>query len=135
MPISKEEVIAFIESLSGDELSSFIEELQMRLASQAALDDFVPANRAHAVSSMGEPVGLISRATIVLVQPPTDRVRVMRLLRASMPNLTLHEAMRLIDRVPSVLREGLAQDEVEAFVEPLREAGAELRIDWRRDWP
>lgn len=123
-PISREDVIRYIEGLSSDELAQLADEIQQRLGLPPLENP--PEFRTAGTALTGEPAEPAD-LSVVLLAPGPDKNQIIRLVRTRL-NLGLFEAKTLVERAPVTLAEGLSQQDAEEFARPLLDAGARVEL-------
>lgn len=123
-PITREDVIRYIEGLSSDELAQLADEIQQRLGLPPLENP--PEFRTAGTALTGEPVETTERC-VVLLAPGPDKNQIIRLVRTRL-NLGLFEAKTLVERAPVTLYEGLSRQEAEELARPLIDAGARVEL-------
>lgn len=121
MSLTREQVLAYIEDLTVEELRQLTDELEQRLGPLATAPQYS--------NTMGAPI--VSRPwpeiTVVLRSAGSQRVAVIKAVRELL-SLGLSDARRLVDSAPVVLREYVSPTEAEAMAERLRSAGGEVEL-------
>jgi len=123
-PLTREDVIRYIEGLSSDELAQLADEIQQRLGLPPL--ESPPEFHTAGTALTGTPVEPPERDVVLLALGP-DKNQIIRLVRARL-NLGLFEAKTLVERAPVTLAEGLSPQEAEAFARPLIDAGARVEL-------
>lgn len=123
--ITKEQVVAFIASMTVLELSEFIKELEEKFGVSAA----APA-MAVAVAGPAEAAPAEEEKTefdVILKGAGANKIGVIKVVRA-LTGLGLKEAKDKVDGAPSTLKEAVSKEEAEDAKKQLVEAGAEVEI-------
>lgn len=126
MSLTRDQVIAWLERLTVAELDELILELQQRLHLQPVRPYHHVTMGASLDRTMGMPLEP-DEFDVELVSVGADKLRVIKAVRELLP-LGLMEAKKLVESAPVVLRECLRRPEAEEFAEPLRRAGATIRL-------
>lgn len=126
MSLTREDVIRYLEGLSGEELGALADEVLARLGVPPAPQ---PTYRlmGAAVSDVVE-VG-IPLFDVVLHSHGADKLAVIRLVRRVLGlDVSLAEAKRLVESAPAVIWRDLRRSEALELVEELRKAGAVAEV-------
>lgn len=126
MSLTREEVIRYLEGLSGEELGALADEVLARLGVPPAPQ---PTYRlmGAAVSDVVE-MG-IPLFDVVLHSHGADKLAVIRLVRRVLGlDVSLAEAKRLVESAPAVIWRDLRRSEALELVEELRKAGAVAEV-------
>ncbi|GFH63322.1 MAG: 50S ribosomal protein L7/L12 [Candidatus Desulfovibrio kirbyi] len=125
MAVTKEDVVAFISSMTVLELSEFIKELEEKFGVSAA---------APAAAVMAAPVADAAAQEeektefdVILKETGANKIGVIKVVRA-LTNLGLKEAKEKVDSAPSTLKEAVSREEAEEAKKQLAEAGATVEI-------
>jgi large subunit ribosomal protein L7/L12 len=111
------EIIEKIEKLSVLELSELVKALEEKFGvSASAMASAGPA-------ASGEAVEEKDSFNVELKSAGDQKINVIKVVR-EVTGLGLKEAKDMVDGAPKVIKEGLKQDEAEALVKKLQEAGA-----------
>lgn len=124
MSLTHEDVIRYLESLSGEELSKLADEVLARVGAPPIAAPLPP----EPVSTMGVPwppeMGYPA-FEVVLRDYGADKLAVIVALRRALgPDLGLDAAKKLVESAPVVVREAVDRREADAIAEELRRAGA-----------
>jgi large subunit ribosomal protein L7/L12 len=123
--LTEEEVIRYLESLSGQELGALADEVLARLgvALPAAPEPSYMATMGAVqpeVVEMGIPL-----FEVVLHSHGADKLAVVGVVRRALGlEVSLAEAKRLVESAPTVIRDDFRRSEAMDLVEELRKAGA-----------
>lgn len=126
MSLTREDVIRYLEGLSGEELGALADEVLARLGVPPAPQ---PTYRlmGAAVSDVVE-MG-IPLFDVVLHSHGADKLAVIRLVRRVLGlDVSLAEAKRLVESAPAVIWRDLRRSEALELVEELRKAGAVAEV-------
>jgi large subunit ribosomal protein L7/L12 len=125
--VSKDELIAAIESMSVLELSELVKSLEARFGVTAATPVAVAAVP-QAASGAAAPVEEKTAFDVMLVSVPAEKkIQIIKVVR-ELTNLGLKEAKDLVEGVPKPVKTGIAKDEAEAMKKKLEESGAKVEI-------
>jgi large subunit ribosomal protein L7/L12 len=124
MSISRDELIAAIETMTVLELSELVKALEDRFGVSAA----APVAMAAAPSDGAkEVVEEKTEFTVVLTSVGADKIPVLKEVRA-ITGLGLKEAKELVESVPKTVKEGISKDESEKIKKALEDLGAKVEI-------
>jgi large subunit ribosomal protein L7/L12 len=123
--LTKDELIAAIESMTVLELSELVHALEERFGVSAA----APMAVAAAPAAGGDaPVEEEQTAFDVILSSIGDKkIQVIKVVR-SLTGLGLKEAKDVVDGAPKAIKEGVSRDEAEDAKKQLEEAGASAEI-------
>ncbi|MGO8685412.1 MAG: 50S ribosomal protein L7/L12 [Thermoleophilia bacterium] len=123
--LTKDELIAAIESMTVLELSELVHALEERFGVSAA----APMAMAAAPAAGGDaPVEEEQTAFDVILSSIGDKkIQVIKVVR-SLTGLGLKEAKDVVDGAPKAIKEGVSRDEAEDAKKQLEEAGASAEI-------
>jgi large subunit ribosomal protein L7/L12 len=128
--LTREDVIRYLESLSGEELGKLADEVLARVGAPPIAPPIAPPvlpssfKRTTGVAIMGSPT-----FDVFLRSFGADKLAVIRAVRRVLgPHLGLDEAKKLVESAPVRLREGLEKYEAEDLAKELRGAGAEVEV-------
>jgi len=125
---SVEEIVAMIESLTVRELATLVDTLKEKFgvtalaAMQSAVAQAAPAG---AEAAPIEEAKVEFKVTLVSVGD--KKIQVLKELRA-LTNLGLKEAKDLIDKTPSLIKEGVNKEEADKIKAKLEEVGAKVEV-------
>lgn len=124
MPLTRADVVAYLDRLSTSELAALIDELQARLGMRPP-----PPPPVRIVMGMSlDPVPAEqTEFTVFLRSFGADKIAVIKALREVLP-LGIKAAKDLVESAPVALREDLPRDEARALAERLRRAGADVDV-------
>ncbi len=123
-----ETIIDTISSLTVTELAELVSALKEKFGITTAA--FSPAAAAPVASSPGtaaQTEETKSEFTVNLISVGDKKIQVLKELRA-LTNLGLKEAKDLIDKTPSLIKEGATKEEAEKIKAKLEEVGAKVEI-------
>lgn len=122
-----EEIIESIESLTVKDLAALVEALKEKFGVTASM--VIP--QASPVATAGGEAAPKEEPkvefTVTLVSVGDKKIQVLKELRA-LTNLGLKEAKDLIDKTPSVIKEGTSKEEAEKIKAKLEEVGAKVEV-------
>ena len=122
MAATKEEVIAYLESLNIIELNNLVKELEEKWGVKAAYGGAVVVAAADAAAAE-EP----TEFKAILAEVGSNKIGVIKEIRA-ITGLGLKEAKELVDGAPSVIKEGLEKEAAEDIKKKVEAAGAKVEI-------
>jgi large subunit ribosomal protein L7/L12 len=122
MAATKEDVIAYLESLNIVELNNLVKELEEKWDVKAASGAVVVAAAGDAAAAE-EP----TEFKVVLAEIGANKIAVIKEIRA-ITGLGLKEAKDLVDGAPSTVKEGLEKDAAEDIKKKLEAAGAKVEL-------
>lgn len=125
MSITREDVIRYLESLSPDEMETFLAELQSRTGIP------LPADTPHPTWTMGAPLPdphENSLCSLRLLDVGASKIEVIVALRGLNPRLGLKEAVDLVSSAPVTLLEFLDRHEAMHAQQLLTKAGARVEL-------
>ena len=126
MSLTRDDVIRYLEDLSGEELGKLADELLARLGMPSIPAGApAPAPRVYLTGAIeSEP-----EFEVVLRAPGADKLAVILVARQLLGfELGLSQAKALVESAPVVFRGGLARSEAEEIVNALRRAGADVEV-------
>lgn len=123
MSLTREQVIAYIEGLTAEELCELTSELMQRLGRPAT----EPAPLSFTMGALPAIPWDDEVVSVVLRSFGGERIAVIKAVR-ELWGLGLDETRRLVESAPIVLREGLSRMEAQAAAERLTSAGAEVEL-------
>lgn len=124
--ISKEDVVKFIENMTVLELAELVKELETRFGVTAAASVAVAAPL-PAQGSTAPPVEEKTEFTIILKAPGTDKIKVIKEVRA-ITGLGLKEAKELVEGAPKTVKEGVSKGDAEKIKQQLEAVGAQVEV-------
>lgn len=124
--ITKEQVVAFIESMTVLELSELVKELEDKFGVCAAAPVAAMAMPA-AGAAAAAPVEEKDEFDVILASAGEKKINVIKVVRAA-TGLGLKEAKDLVDGAPQTLKEAVAKAEAEELKKQLEEAGATVEL-------
>ncbi len=126
MAITKDDLIAAIESMSVLELSELVSALEEKFGVSAA----APVAVAGVAAAGGGDAGAAeekSEFDVVLASAGDKKIQVIKAVREA-TGLGLKEAKAVVDGAPGTVKEGLSKDDAEALKAKLEEAGATVEL-------
>lgn len=126
-PISKEDVIGFIENMTVLELSELVKELEEKFGVSAAAPMAFAAMPGTMGGAEAAPVEEQTEFAVVITAIGEKKIQVIKEVRA-ITSLGLKEAKELVEGVPGTVKEGIPKEEAEEIAKKLTEAGATVEI-------
>jgi large subunit ribosomal protein L7/L12 len=120
-------VMETIESMTVLELADLVKALEDKFGVTAAAPVAVAAAGAAPAAGAGAAVEEKSTFTVVLASAGTNKIQVIKELRA-LTNLGLKEAKDLVDGAPKTVKEGATKDEADKIKKQLEAAGAKVEL-------
>jgi len=123
--ITKEQVVAFIESMTVLELAAFVKELEEKFGVSAA----APVAMAAAA---GPAAGAAAAAEqtefdVILTGAGAEKIKVIKEIR-TLTGLGLKEAKAVVDEAPKPVKEKVSKEEAENIRKVLEGAGATVQV-------
>lgn len=130
MSLTRDDVIRYLESLSGEELGKLADEVLARVGAPPIAPPVLPKRDYYA---MGVPVDpwIVGRVTfdVILRGYGADKLGVVRVVRRMLgPELRLDDAKKLVESAPVVLREHVEKYDAEDLAKELRAVGADVEV-------
>ncbi|MCL2325326.1 MAG: 50S ribosomal protein L7/L12 [Proteobacteria bacterium] len=121
--VTKEQVIAYLESLNIIELNALVKELEEKWDVKAASGGGVVMAAAAPVAVVEEP----TEFKVILADVGANKINVIKEIRA-LTGLGLKEAKDLVDGAPSTIKEGIEKAEAEDIKKKIEATGAKVDI-------
>ncbi|MEO0076232.1 MAG: 50S ribosomal protein L7/L12 [candidate division WOR-3 bacterium] len=122
-------IINSIESLTVADLAKLVSQLKEKFGITGAV--FAPAGVAAAPTTQAGATTTTEETkteyTVTLVSVGDKKIQVLKELRA-LTNLGLKEAKDMIDKTPSIIKEGATKEEAEKIKAKLEEVGAKVEL-------
>ena len=123
--ITKDELIAAIETMTVMELAELVKALEEKFGVSAAAAAVAPAAGGGAAAPAAEEK---TEFDVVLEGAGAKKIEVIKVVRA-VTGLGLKEAKALVDGAPNKVKEGASKDEAEEIKKKLEDAGASVKLD------
>jgi large subunit ribosomal protein L7/L12 len=121
--LTRDEVIRYLDGLSGTELALLIDDVLRRFG----LPAFAKPAQENVLSGVA-PINPYDYS-VALLEHGSDKIRVIKAVREIEGlGLGLAEAKALVESAPVVLRRGLRRDEAEDLARKLEQAGAGVEV-------
>ena len=125
--LSKDELIAAIESMTVLELSELVHALEEKFGVSAAAPMAVAAAPAAAAGADAPAEEEKPAFDVILSAVGDKKIQVIKVVR-SLTGLGLKEAKDVVDGAPKPIKEGVNRDDAEEAKQQLEEAGASVEI-------
>jgi large subunit ribosomal protein L7/L12 len=125
--ISKEDVIAFIESMTVLELSELVKELEEKFGVSASAPVVMAGVAAGGGGSEAAAVEEKTEFDVVLTEAGAEKIKVIKVVR-EFTTLGLKEAKDLVESAPKPVKEGVSKETAEEIKKKLEEVGAKVEI-------
>ena len=125
--LSKDELIAAIESMTVLELSELVHALEEKIGVSAAAPMAVAAAPAAAAGADAPAEEEKTAFDVILSAVGDKKIQVIKVVR-SLTGLGLKEAKDVVDGAPKPIKEGVNRDDAEEAKKQLEEAGASVEI-------
>jgi len=119
---------ALVEQLSGLtvlEIADLVKQLEEKWGVSAAAPVAVAAAPGAAAAA---PVEEKTSFDVILTEIGTNKIGVIKEVRAAVPGLGLAEAKALVEGAPKPLKEGVTKEEAEEIKKKIEAAGAKVQI-------
>ncbi|MFV9875771.1 MAG: 50S ribosomal protein L7/L12 [Rickettsiales endosymbiont of Dermacentor nuttalli] len=113
--------IASLTLVEASELSKMLEE-KLGVSAMAPVATIAAASPVEA-SSVQQ-----TEFTVILKSAGSDKIKVIKEVRAILPGLNLKDAKELVESTPKPIKEAVSKEESEKIAKQLKEAGAEVEI-------
>ena len=130
MAATREEVIAYNESMTVLELSEFIKTLEEKFGVTAAMPMMAAGGAGSGIAAApAEPVEEQTEFNVILTGYEADKkIQVIKVVRA-VTSLGLKEAKDLVEGVPKVVKEGVSKQEAENVKKQLEEVSGKVKVE------
>ena len=123
MSISRDELIAAIETMTVLELAELVKALEERFGVSAA----APMAAAAAPSKAEEVVEEQTEFSVILTEVGPDKIPVLKEVRA-ITGLGLKEAKELVESTPKAVKEAVSKDDAAKIKKALEALGAKVEV-------
>ena len=120
--MTKEEIIQAIESMSVLELSELVKALEEKFGVSASAAPVMMAAMPGA-GAAAAPAEEKTEFDVVYKAPGANKIAVIKAVR-EITSLGLKEAKELVDKAPSIIKEGITKAEADDLIAKLAEEGA-----------
>ncbi len=125
--ISKEDVIAFIESMTVLELAELVKELEEKFGVSASAPMVMAGVAAGGGGSEAAAVEEKTEFDVVLTEAGAEKIKVIKVVR-EFTTLGLKEAKDLVESAPKPVKEAVSKETAEEIKKKLEEVGAKVEI-------
>ena len=123
--MTHEEFIAAIESMTVIELNDLVKALEEKFGVSAA----APVAVAGAgVAAAAAPVEEQTEFDVILKDPGSEKIKVIKAVREYVAGLGLKEAKEFVESAPKTIKEGATKEEAEKIKEAFAAVGATVEI-------
>lgn len=125
---SYETLINQIGEMSVIELAEMIKALEEKFGVSAT--PVASAAPAAAATSAAAPAAAAEKSEykVTLEAAGEDKMKVIKALRAVLPNMSISDTKKAVDEVPTVLAEAASKDDAKKMKETLEAAGAKVKL-------
>jgi large subunit ribosomal protein L7/L12 len=127
MPITKEEFISYIESMTVIELAGLVKELEEKFGVTAAAPMAMMPMGGVGAGAVAEAPVEQTEFDVVLTGSGDKKIQVIKVVR-ELTGLGLKEAKAVVDEAPKPVKQGISKDEAESVKQKLEEVGATVEI-------
>lgn len=127
--LSNKELIDAIGKMSVLDLAGLVKELETAFGVSAAMP--VAAAAAPAAGGAGAEAAKAeekSQYDVTLEASDGEKIKIIKALRAVVPNLGLAEAKKMVEEAPSAIAKGVSKDDAQKIKKALEEAGAKVKL-------
>jgi len=127
MPITKDEIIQAVSSMTVLELSELVKALEEKFGVSAS----APVGMMAAMPAAAAPAAAVEEKTTFdaeLSDVGSQKIQVIKVVREVVPGLGLKEAKNLVEKAPSIVKEGVTKQEAEAIKQKFEAVGAKITI-------
>lgn len=118
-----EKIIQEIGNMSVIELSDFVKAIEEKFGVTGAMP-VAAAAPAAAVAAEAEK----SEFKVTLKDAGTEKIKVIKAVKAAIPNVSLAEAKEKVEKAPSVIADGVSKADAEKIKKELEAAGAKVEL-------
>lgn len=126
MAKSFEKLIDEIGSLTVIELADLVKALEEKFGVSAAAPVAVAAPAADAGAGAASAAAEKAEFKVTLQDAGSDKIKVIKALRAALPALTLADAKKAAEEAPTILGESIPKEDAQKLKAALEEAGAKV---------
>ena len=123
--ITKEQVVAFIESMTVLELAAFVKELEEKFGVSAAAPMAMAAAAGPAAGAAA--AAEQTEFDVILTGAGAEKIKVIKEIR-TLTGLGLKEAKAVVDEAPKPVKEKVSKEEAENIRKVLEGAGASVQV-------
>jgi len=120
------DIITAIEGMTILELAELVKEMEEKFGVSAAAPVAVAAG--PAAGAAAEAAEEKTEFDVVLTNPGSEKIKVIKIVREVVSGLGLKEAKELVDGCPKTLKEGVSKEDAEKIKAQFAEVGATVEI-------
>ena len=120
------DIITAIEGMTILELAELVKEMEEKFGVSAAAPVAVAAG--PAAGAAAEAAEEKTEFDVVLTNPGSEKIKVIKIVREVVSGLGLKEAKELVDGCPKTLKEGVSKEDAEKIKAQFAEVGATIEI-------
>lgn len=123
-----DKLVEQLSSLSVLEIAGLVKQLEEKWGVSAAAPVAVAAGPAAGAGAAAPAVEEKTTFDVVLQEMGTNKIAVIKEVRAAVPGLGLAEAKALVEGAPKTVKEGVTKQEAEEIKKKIEAAGAKVEI-------
>ncbi|MBF0189020.1 MAG: 50S ribosomal protein L7/L12 [Magnetococcales bacterium] len=127
MSMSKDDLIAAIESMTVLELSELVKALEEKFGVSAAAPAAVAAVGGAGDAGGGEAAAEQTEFDVILTDAGAKKIHVIKAVRG-ITGLGLKDAKDLVEGAPKPVKEAISKEDAEKFKKELEDAGAKVEV-------
>ncbi|MBQ3221971.1 MAG: 50S ribosomal protein L7/L12 [Clostridia bacterium] len=120
------DIITAIEGMTILELAELVKEMEEKFGVSAAAPVAIAAG--PAAGAAAEAAEEKTEFDVVLTNPGSEKIKVIKIVREVVSGLGLKEAKELVDGCPKTLKEGVSKEDAEKIKAQFAEVGATVEI-------
>ncbi len=124
--MTKEEIIAAVESMTVLELADLVKAMEEKFGVSAAAPVAVMAGGAAAAAPAEEEKTEFD--VILKSVDPAQKIKVIKVVREVVSGLGLKEAKEIVEGAPKTIKEGVSKEDAAKIVEQFKAVGAECEV-------
>ena len=131
MAVNLEQIVEQLSGLTVLEAAELVKKLEEKWGVSAAAPVAVAAAAAPAAGAAAAPAAPAEEKTsfdVVLLEAGSNKIAVIKEVRAVVPNLGLADAKALVESAPKTIKEGVDKKEAEEIKKKIEAAGAKVQI-------
>jgi large subunit ribosomal protein L7/L12 len=125
--MTKEEIIAAIETMSVLELSELVKELEDKFGVSASAPAMAMPMAPGAGAAVAPAEEEQTEFDVILKGPGSNKIATIKAVR-EITSLGLKEAKELVDNAPKPVKEAVSKEEADEIKKKMEEAGAEVEL-------
>lgn len=118
-----EKIIQEIGDMSVIELSDFVKAIEEKFGVTGAMPVAAAAPSATVAAEAEK-----SEFKVTLKDAGTEKIKVIKAVKAAIPNVSLAEAKEKVEKAPSVIADGVSKADAEKIKKELEAAGAKVEL-------